>query len=69
MTHEDDALARVDLSDGSTLFRTASADCAFPHVCAGTGCAICRWVGWRMHRNNLRPYHDFVYERRGESAL
>ena len=65
---EDKDLTRVDLSDGSTLLRTASADVAFPHVCAGTKCAVCAWVAYRMTGNGFALYHAFVYGKRGESA-
>lgn len=51
---EHDVVTRVDLSDGSTLLRTASVDVAFLHVCAGTKCGICDLVKQRIERKEKR---------------
>lgn len=47
------------LRDGSSLYFQAPSEVAYPHVCAGERCAICRWVVYRMTKDWFRFWSDF----------
>jgi hypothetical protein len=60
----DEALTRVDGRELLRGFGTAGTDTGFPHVCAGTECAICEWL-------TEHPYPsrggESVYEREAKT--